>query len=102
VQEAVKTDEERIYAVLDALHDGRAEAFAPDADAVDAAGIWRRGRAEIAGHAPASRGARVSIRFLGRDVAVVHLGAEGITTLVMSRAKGAWRVDAAHSSGRNV
>ena len=83
--------------------------FSAAADFVDAAGNWWRGRQEIVErHAElprdgALRIARVSIRFLRSDVAVVHAGWErgarrGLMTLVMSRQRGRWTVDAAQNT----
>jgi uncharacterized protein (TIGR02246 family) len=83
--------------------------FSPAADFVDAAGNWWRGRREIVErHAAlprdgAFRIARVSIRFLRSDVALVHAGWErgerhGLMTLVMSRQRGRWAVDAAQNA----
>lgn len=91
--------EERIYGVIEAFQAGEAACFAADADVVDALGAWRRGLGEIVPvTSPKTRS--VSIRFLGEgDVALVHLGGGGVTTLVLSRARGRWRIDAAHTSG---
>lgn len=94
--------------------------FAEDADFVNVAGQWLRGRAEICDrHAERFRSSRlradrISIRFVRTDVAVVHfqwelageLGADGqglpprhgITTLVASEQKGRWRFDAAQNT----
>lgn len=93
------TIEERIYDVIEAFQAGDPSCFAADADVVDALGAWRRGRNEIV--ASASAAARsVAIRFLGAgDVALVHLGGRGVTTLVLSRTRGVWKIDAAHTSG---
>lgn len=91
--------EERIYGVIEAFQNGDPSAFAADADVVDASGTWRRGRNEIVPSTSAAARS-VSIRFLGAgDVAVAHLGGPGVTTLVLSRTRGVWRIDAAHSSG---
>ena len=91
--------EERIYGVIEAFQAGEASCFAADADVVDALGAWRRGRGEIVPEAsPKARS--VSIRFLGTgDVALVHLGGGAVTTLVLSRSRGVWKIDAAHTSG---
>lgn len=91
--------EERIYGVIEAFQAGEAACFAADADVVDALGVWRRGRGEILPEtSPKARS--VSIRFLGAgDVALVHLGGAGVTTLVLSRTRGVWKIDAAHTSG---
>jgi hypothetical protein len=95
----VSTVEERIYALIEAYQAGDPGRFAADADVVDARGRWRRGRLEIEA-APSAPARSVSIRFLGAgDVALVHLGGDGVTTLVLSRERGTWRIDAAHSSG---
>jgi hypothetical protein len=104
----VKTAEEQICEAVEAFQDGwkgRAlGVFSADADYVDPAAAWSRGRAEIARRPAAGRRlARISIRFLREDVAIVHLGWErpgrrGLLTLVMSRAKDAWRIEAAHDS----
>ena len=94
---------------LDACFSG----FAEDADFVDAAGGWGRGRREIvARHAELPReGAlridRVAIRFLRPDVAVVHAGWEragrrGLMTLVMSRGRGRWKIDAAQNTDQKA
>lgn len=91
--------EERIYEVIEAFQAGEISCFAADADVVDTLGTWRRGRNEIVA-AAAGPARSVAIRFLGAgDVAVVHLGGRGVTTLVLSRARGVWKIDAAHSSG---
>ena len=107
----MKTVEEQICEAVEAFQTGGLGGVSTDADFVDAAAAWWRGRAEIARRPAARRRgtprvARLSIRFLREDVAVVHLGWErpgrqGLMTLVMSRAKDAWRIDAAHDSERS-
>lgn len=98
--------------------------FAEDADFVNVVGKWWRGRHEIVRDLQALHQDRfrdstvsatsVSIRFLRSDVAVVHAGWEmrgdrgpdgrgvplrkGILTLMMSRPKGRWIVDAVQNS----
>jgi len=95
----VSTVEERICELVEAFQAGDPRRFAPDADVVDARGRWRRGAREIVA-APVAPPRSVSIRFLGAgDVALVHLGGDGVTTLVISRERGIWRIDAAHTSG---
>jgi uncharacterized protein (TIGR02246 family) len=113
--------EEEIERLLQSFVDGwnrrDAEAcfsdFAPAADFVDAAARWWRGRREIVErHAAlppdgALRIDRVSIRFLRPDVAVVHAGWErggrrGLMTLVTSRERGRWGIDAAQNSDQTA
>ncbi len=95
----MRSDEERIYAAAEAFQEGDVTALAPDADVVDGNGGWRRGRDGIV-RPEALRAANVAIRFLREDVAVVHLSAPsaGTSTLLMSRTRGAWKIDAAHHS----
>lgn len=95
----MKSDEERIYAAAEAFQEGDPRALAPDADVVDEHGTWRRGRDGIV-RPEALRAANAAIRFLREDVAVVHLsgGGRGTSTLLMTRVRGAWRIDAAHHS----
>ena len=78
------SDEARIYAAVEAFQEGRPGALAADA--------------EVVGPRRASTG-RVEIRFLRSDVALVHLRGPGVTTLVLSRTRDVWRIDAAHTSG---
>ena len=78
------SDEARIYAAVEAFHAGRPGALAADADVV--------------GPRRASTGG-VAIRFLREDVALVHLRGPGVTTLVLSRERSVWRIEAAHTSG---
>ena len=98
--------------------------FAEDADFVNVAGTWWRGRQEIADrHAERHRtrfktsrlkADRTSIRFIRPDVAVVHLQWElegdlgpdgrntavrrGILTFLASEERGRWRFDAAQNT----
>ena len=95
----MRSDEERIYAAAEAFQDGDLRALAADADVVDGTGAWRRGRDGVV-RPEALRAANVAIRFLREDVAIVHLSGKGrgTSTLLLSRARGAWKIEAAHHS----
>ena len=95
----MRSDEERIYAAAEAFQEGDLSALAPDADVVDDKGTWRRGRDGVV-RPDARRASNVAIRFMREDVAVVHLSdpARGTSTLLMSRTRGAWKIEAAHHS----
>ena len=97
-----------------------ASPFAEDADFVNVAGQWLRGRQEIADRqderfrSSRLRADRISIRFVRPDVAVVHFRWEtagdrgpdgwgvavrhGITTFLASEDQGRWRFDAAQNT----
>jgi uncharacterized protein (TIGR02246 family) len=128
--------EEAITRAIEAFEDGwnrhdLAAAFAwfaADADFVNVAGQWWRGRAEILERLGACHRDRfsestlritsVSIRFLRDDVAVVHLAwtlandrgpdgrglplRRGILTLTTSRLKSRWSFDAAQNTEQFV
>jgi uncharacterized protein (TIGR02246 family) len=98
--------------------------FAEDADFVNVAGAWWRGRREIADRhgerhrtrfkSSRIRAERTSIRFIRPDVAVVHLQWElagdtgpdgrstavrhGLLTFLASEERGRWRFDAAQNT----